>query len=172
MPDLLKTLTIEADLHEVLLISLWYRKIAPQVNFNIAKKIQGVSLRCIYRGFFSVGFVHSVKALVRQLYVNIHHNQRLFKGFHTVCKHIDFDDPTYTSCTYICIMNTTKCNSTVCKVGINVDHIKHWSVRILTLCIQYIMYSCYSLFLQSNKPNNLNCIDDGDIVVVNRIYQF
>lgn len=38
MPDLLKTLTIEADLHEVLLISLWYRKIAPQVNFNIAKK--------------------------------------------------------------------------------------------------------------------------------------
>lgn len=68
MPDLLKTLTIEADLHKVLLISLWYRKIAPQVNFNIAKKIQGVSLRCIYMGFFSVGFVHSVKALVRQLY--------------------------------------------------------------------------------------------------------
>lgn len=55
MPDLLKTLTIEADLHEVLLISLWYRKIAPQVNFNIAKKIQGVSLRCIYRGFFFCG---------------------------------------------------------------------------------------------------------------------
>lgn len=74
MPDLLKTLTIEADLHEVLLISLWYRKIAPQVNFNIAKKIQGVSLRCIYRVFFSVGFVHSMKALVRQWYVNIHHN--------------------------------------------------------------------------------------------------
>lgn len=43
-------------------------------------------------------------------------------------------------------MNTTKCDSIVCKVGINVDHIKLWSVRIQTLSISY-MYNCYSLFM-------------------------
>lgn len=46
--------------HEVWLIpliSLWYRKIVPQINFNVADK----NSRC-----FTVAFVHSIKAHVRQ----------------------------------------------------------------------------------------------------------